>query len=224
MTATTGWISRAWQQPMAVLLAVQLSGVLLYPFMDDSALGRAAISTFGLVVLFLAVRAVNETPALTWVAVLLGLPIVVLTLLEVVDPLDQQVVLWSSILHAAFYLYTCLALLRYMFLDRFVTTDELWATGATFTVVAWGFAYTFMALQIIWAGSFTVAGSPAVTPTWFEMLFLSFTNLTSVGLSDITPVLPQARSWVMIEQVAGLMYVALVVSRIVGLTIARQRA
>ena len=56
------------------------------------------------------------------------------------------------------------------------------------------------------------------------MLFLSFTNLTSVGLSDITPVLPHARSWVMIEQVAGLMYVALVISRIVGLTIARQRA
>ena len=46
----------------------------------------------------------------------------------------------------------------------------------------------------------------------------------SVGLSDIVPVLPHARSWVMIEQVAGLMYVALVISRIVGLTIARQRA
>jgi hypothetical protein len=47
--------------------------------------------------------------------------------------------------------------------------------------------------------------------------------MTSVGLSDITPVLPHARSWVMIEQVAGLMYVALVISRIVGLAFARQR-
>ena len=75
-----------------------------------------------------------------------------------------------------------------------------------------------------------VAHDPSVTiapdapRTWFELLFLSFTNLTSVGLSDITPILAQARSWVMIEQVAGLMYVALVVSRIVGLTITRQRA
>lgn len=224
MTSTTGWLSRAWQQPMAVLLAVQLSGVLLYPFMDESALGRAAISTFGLVVLFLAVRAVNETPALTWVVVLLGIPIVALTLLEVVDPLNQPVVLWSSILHAVFYVYTCLALLRYMFLDRFVTTDELWATGATFTVVAWAFAYVFMAVQVLWPGSFTAAIAPDAPRTWFELLFLSFTNLTSVGLSDITPIQAQARSWVMIEQVAGLMYVALVVSRVVGLTIARQRA
>jgi hypothetical protein len=219
----TGWLPRIWQQPSAVLLAVQLLGVLLYPFMDESPVGRAALSWFALVVLFLAVRAVRATSAFQWVAVLLGVPIVILTILEVIDPLDSRVILWSSVLHALFYVYTSFALLRYMFLDRFVTRDELWATGATFTVVAWAFAYTFMAVQVIWPGSFSAAVDPAAPRTWFELLFLSFTTLTSVGLSDITPVLPQARSWVMIEQVAGLMYVALVISRIVGLTIARER-
>ena len=220
----TGWLPRLWQQPSAVLLAVQLIGVLIYPFFDESPIGRAALSLFALVVLFIAVRAVRTTPALTWIAVLLGVPIVVLTILEVVDPLNPQVILWSSLLHAAFYFYTTFALLRYMFRDRFVTRDELWAVGATFTVVAWAFAYTFMAVQVVWPGSFTAAIAPDAPRTWFEMLFLSFTTLTSVGLSDIVPILPQARSWVMIEQVAGLMYVALVISRIVGLTIARQRA
>jgi hypothetical protein len=220
----TGWLSRLWRQPSAVLLAVQLTGVLLYPFMDESPIGRAALSTFALIVLFLAVRAVRATSALLWVAVVLGLPIIVLTIFEVIDPLNAQVILWSSVLHAALYFYTSFALLRYLFGDRFVTEDELWATGATFTVVAWAFAYTFMAVQVIWPGSFTAAVDPDAPRTWFQMLFLSFTNLTSVGLSDITPVMPHARSWVMIEQVAGLMYVALVISRIVGLTIARRRA
>src|SRR5688500_18738006 len=110
-----------------------------------------------------------------------------------------------------------------MCLDRFVTSDELWATGANFTVVAWAFAYTFIAVQVIWPGSFTAAVAPEAQRTWFELLFLSFTNLTSVGLSDIAPIQPQARAIVMIEQVAGLLYVALVISRIVGLTINRQR-
>jgi hypothetical protein len=55
-----------------------------------------------------------------------------------------------------------------------------------------------------------------------ELLFLSFTTLTSTGLSDVVPVTPYARSLVMIEQVAGLMYVALVISRIVGLTLYRE--
>ena len=220
----SGWPSRIWRRPSAVLLGVQLFGVLLYPFMDDSAIGRAALSSFGLVVLFLAVRAVQATSALTWIAVLLGLPIVILTMLEVLDPLNAQVTLWSNILHAAFYFYTTLALLRYLFLDRFVTSDELWATGATFTVLAWAFAYTFVAVQVIWPGSFADLAGSDTPRTWFELLFLSFTNLTSVGLSDIVPVQAQARSWVMIEQVAGLLYVALVISRIVGLTVSRQRA
>ena len=218
------WLPGLWRQPSAVLLGVQLLGVLAYPFMDDSPIGRAALSTFGLVVLFLAVRAVRATPALSWVAILLGIPIVALTILEVVDPANTAFRLWSSIVHAAFYFYTSGALLRYMFLDRFVTRDELWATGATFTVVAWAFAYTFMAVQVIWPGSFIAAVDAEAPRSWFQLLFLSFTNLTSVGLSDITPVLPHARSWVMIEQVAGLMYVALVISRVVGLTISRQRA
>ena len=137
---------------------------------------------------------------------------------------QRRVVFLSSVLHAAFYFYTSAALVGYLFRDRFVTADELWATAATFTVVAWAFAYTFMAVQVVWPGSFTAAIEPGSQRTWFELLFLSFTNLTSVGLSDIAPVLPHARSWVMIEQVAGLLYVALVISRVVGLTITRQRS
>lgn len=215
---------RVWQHPSAVLLVVQLLGVLIYPFMDTSPVGRAALSLFALLVLVLAVRAVRATPALGWVSVVLGVPIVVLTILEAVFPENGAFVFWSSALHAAFYAYTSVALIRYMFLDRVITPDELWATGATFTVVAWAFAYAFMAVQVVWPGSFTAAVDPEAPRTWFELLFLSFTNLTSVGLSDITPVLPQARAIVMIEQVAGLLYVALVISRIVGLTIARDRA
>ena len=216
-------LARLWAQPSAVLLVVQLVGVLIYPFMDESPIGRAAISLFSLLVLFLAVRTVRSTPALTRVAVVLGIPIVVLTLLEIGEQSNMTLVLWSSVLFAAFYGYTSFALIRYMFQDRFVTPDELWAVGATFTVVAWGFAHAFMAIQVVWPGSFTAAVDQSGQRTWFEVLFLSFTNLTSVGLSDITPVLPQARSIVMIEQVAGLMYVALVISRIVGLQLTRDR-
>jgi Ion channel len=206
-----------------VLLGVQLLAVLLFPFAEGTPLGQAVLSILALVILFLAVRAVQATMTLTWIAVLLGLPVVALTIWEAADPTQSAVVVVSSVVHAAFYFYTSYALVRYMFRDRFVTPDELWATAATFTVLAWGFAYAFMAVQAIWPGSFAGGAGPGGSRTWFELLFLSFTNLTSVGLSDIVPVLPHARSWVMIEQVGGLFYVALVISRIVGLTIMRQR-
>ena len=201
----------------------QLVGVLLYPFMADSGLGQFLLSLFGLIVLVLAVRALRATPAWTWVALLLGVPVFALTILEAVQPTNQTIALWSAVLHALFYFYTSVGLLIYLFRDREVTTDELFAVGATFTVVAWAFAYVFAAVQIIWPGSFTAAVAPDEPRTWMELLFLSFTTLTSTGLSDVLPIRPQARSVVMIEQVAGLMYVALVISRVVGLTLYGKR-
>jgi hypothetical protein len=209
--------------PCATLLIVQLLGVLLYPFMEGAEVGRALFSLFGLVVLALAVVAVRSTPALTWVSLTIGLPVVVLTVLEAVNPGNTTISLWSGVLHALFYFYTTYGLIAYMFADDWVTRDELYATGAAFTVAAWAFAYVYGVVQIIWPGSFTAALDPGAPRTWMELLYLSFTTMTSVGLSDITPILPNARSFVMIEQVAGVMYVALVVARLVGLTIARFR-
>jgi hypothetical protein len=52
-----------------------------------------------------------------------------------------------------------------------------------------------------------------------ELLFLSFTVLSSVGLGDIVPLLPMARALVMIEEFAGVMYLALVVSRLIALSV-----
>jgi hypothetical protein len=56
-----------------------------------------------------------------------------------------------------------------------------------------------------------------------ELLFLSFTVLSGVGLGDILPVTPGGRALVMLEEFAGVMYIALVVSRLIGLTIVRAR-
>lgn len=209
--------------PSALLLFVQLAGVLLYPFMDLLDYGRAVFSVFGLLVVALAVRAVKASPALTWVSFALGLPILLLTFFEIGDPANAQVVLVAAILFAVFYAYTSYAMIRYMFHGTVVSSDTLYATGATFTVVAWGFAYVFVAVELVWPGSFSGTAAGTSVLGWFDMLFLSFTTLTSVGLSDIVPLLPHARSIVMIEEVAGLLYVALVISRVSGLTLLRRR-
>jgi hypothetical protein len=219
----SNWLDAARRHPSAWLLSAQLLGVLVYPFMGERPAGRAAVSLFGLVVLILAVWVTRKTPALTWVAVLIGLPVAVLTVVEALNQGSPSVTLWSNALHSAFYFYTTYGLIRYMFADRRIGADELFAVGATFTVVAWAFAYAYVATQVVWPGAFLSSTDPTVTRSWMELLFLSFTNLTSTGLSDITPVVGQARALVMIEQVAGLMYIALVVSRVVGLTLARRR-
>jgi hypothetical protein len=156
------------------------------------------------------------------VALLLGLPAMVFAVLEALEPHSDWIVLTSACVHAPFYFYVSYAMIRYLFHDDRVTRDELFATGAAFTVVAWAFAYVYAFAQVVWPGSFV--GNDGREQEWFNLLFLSFTNLTSVGLSDVLPVDPHARSLVMVEQVAGVLYVALVIARLVGLTVARAAA
>ena len=50
-----------------------------------------------------------------------------------------------------------------------------------------------------------------------HVLYFSFTCLTSVGFGEITPTNDHARSLVMIQQMVGVLYFALVVSRLVTL-------
>ncbi len=209
------------RHPSAILLVVQLVGVLLYPFAESLAWGRGLFELFGALVLGLAVWSVRDSPGPTWVALILGVSASALSVADALSP-NPAVAMASAALHALFYFWAAGALMAYMLADATITRDELFAVGATFTLVAWAFAYVFSVLQAVQPGSFTAAVDPAGQRTWMELLFLSFTNLSSTGLSDIVPVTPHARSVVMIQQLAGLGYVALFVSRLVGLTITRQ--
>ena len=211
------------EHPSGVLLVFQLLAILGYPFLSDTWEGRAVLGVVSMVVVGLALWAVRRTPVLNLVAFSLGLPAIVFTVLDAAFPHNDAIGLASALLHAPFYFYVSYAMIRYLFHDDHVTHDELFATGAAFTVVAWGFTYVFLAVQIIWPGSFDTPGESSDPRGWFELLYLSFTTLTSVGLSDVGPTLAHARSVVMLEQIAGVMYVALVVARLVGLTIRRER-
>ena len=204
-----------------MLLFVQLAGVLLYPFMEGQDVRRAIFSLFGIVVLGLVLLSIRSSPALTGMGLLLGVPAAVLLLIQAVTTSDDLLP-YSSALEAVLYFYAAYALIRYMLEDHEITRDELFAVGATFTLVAWGFAYTFTVCQAIEPHSFTAAVNPASDRSWMELLFLSFTTLTSTGLSDVVPVKAFARSLVMIEQLAGVGYVAMVVSRLVGLMVMRR--
>lgn len=212
------------RHPSAVLLVAQLVVVLAYPGLQGSTIGRAVIGVVQMLVVLIAVWAVRRTPVLAWVAGLLGIPAMFLTVAEAISPDTEWVVLVSAAFHVPFYFFVSYAMIRYLFHDDEVTRDEIFATGAAFTVVAWAFAYLYAAAQVLWPGSFVSFNTPdgAEALPWFELLYLSFTTLTSVGLSDVYPVVAQARALVMIEQVAGVFYVALVVARMVGLA-ARRR-
>ena len=178
--------------PSAMLLGAQLLQVLAYPFLGGSKVGGAFLGVIGMLAVGSAVLAVRRTPNVSRVVFFLGAPTIVFTLLEAIFSDVDAIVLVSGMLHAPFYFYVSYAMLRYLFHDEEITTDEYFATGAAFTVVAWGFAYAYAAVQVVWPESFSSPGGS--DQEWFELLYLSFSTLTSVGLSDIVAVGAQARS------------------------------
>jgi hypothetical protein len=219
-TSIKGPLSRI--HPSAFLLAAQLLILILYAVFDGEQFEGALISAFGLVVLVLRVWVVNRSPGVDWIAWLLAIPAFVLTILTAVSA-NPTFVVWWSIFEAALYFYAAASLIAYMMSDYRVTTDELFAAGATFTLLAWGFAYLYLLCQTVLPGSFvsSVIGSRQ-SLTFVELLFLSFTNLTATGLSDISTVTTAARVIAMFNQMLGVGYVAMVISRLVGLTIQKQ--
>jgi hypothetical protein len=178
------------------------------------------LGAFGVLILLLVVWVVRRSPAVNWVAWVLVIPAVVLSLLSVFF-LNTRLLGLSSLFEAALYFYGAGSMVAYMMEDYRVTTDELFAAGATFTLLAWGFTYAYLACQIWLPGSFLGALNPGRPSTFLELLSLSFTNLTATGLGDILPVGPLARVLVMLEQSAGVGYIAVVVSRLIGMTLLR---
>jgi hypothetical protein len=216
------WRGLARRHPSAFLLAAQLVSLVLYAVFEGSSRGRAVLGAFGVVILLLVVWVIRRSPAINWIAWVLVVPAVVLSLLSALF-LNPTLLGWSSLFETALYFYAAGSMVAYMMEDYRVTTDELFAAGATFTLLAWGFAYAYLAFQTWLPGSFVSSLNPGRPSTFLELLSLSFTNLTAVGLGDILPVSPLARVLVMLEQFAGIGYLAIVVSRLIGMTFMQQK-
>ncbi|MGB2831718.1 MAG: ion channel [Methylotenera sp.] len=208
--------------PSALLLFVQLASILIHPALESVKYNQAIFSCFNVVALSLAVWVVNRSPAINWVAWVLAVPAISLTLIYVLSG-NIQFFIWAQLLESAMYFYTAAGLVMYMFNDNILTRDELFAAAATFTVLAWGFALIYSVCQYFYPGSITGSANPGEPRTWLDLMFLSFSILSSTGYGDVMIVHPVAKIIGIFQMFIGLMYMALIVSRLVSLTSANRK-
>jgi len=201
-----------------MLLVVQLAGLLLYPFIEGTPLGSTLFGAFGVLVLLLAMRMVRYTAGRAWAGAAIAVPALVLSVLAAIGG-NAALLPWSAGLESLFYFYAAGCLIAYMIADRRATTDELFAAGATFTLLAWAFTHAFVLCQALQPGCYAGAVNPGAPRGWTELLFLSFALLSSTGIGDVIPLTPHARSLASLEMFVGVMYIALVVSRLIGLSL-----
>ncbi len=222
-TGVSYWTAVVRKQPSAILVTVQLLAIALLPWVEDESWGRAFITGISFVAVTFGIWAVRSTPALTWLALCIGMPAFLLEVWSVLDQENTAVTFVAHLLLALFYLYIAYGLISYVFADSWVTKDEFFAVAAALTVLLFAFAYLYVAIQTLAPGSFQ-NGSGEGHRSFLELVYLSSANLAGVGLSDVVPVKPHARAAVIMEQLTGVLYVAMVISRLVALTVTRARS
>jgi hypothetical protein len=96
-----------------------------------------------------------------------------------------------------------------------VTIDLIMAAACAYILLgmAWGYAYYF--LEIFHPDSFNVAENP-VDELW-DFFYYSFVTLTTVGYGDILALTRSARGLSILEAIIGQLYLAIMISRLVGL-------
>lgn len=207
-------------KPSRTLLLVQLGAVLLYPWFDGPG-GHLVLSAISVGVLSAAVLMVRRSPRETWIALALAvLGVAAFGFYRLTG--HTALGLIGAAGYAAAFFYSAIALIGYMLQDERTTVDEMWAAGATFMLFAEAYAWMFMGLQLLRPGAFVIPGATGEM-SWVQLLFLSSSNFSATGLSDIYPAIPHARVLLIVEQWNGVMYMAIVVARLAGMLRSRAR-
>lgn len=207
---------RLLQRPHVLLVAFLVAILAVFPLVEHSAVGRSVLSLLMVVGCVLALRRVQTSRAGIWLVTVLGALAVVSEILHE-GGLAAPAGLATALTQTAFYSVAALLMCIYMLSDARATIDELFAAAAAFMLLAFAWSTAYWCIEFLSPGAF-VAANPARPErlTWFEFLYLSMTTLSTTGFGDIVPVTSAARSAVILEQFVGVLYVALVISRLAG--------
>ncbi len=120
-------------------------------------------------------------------------------------------------------LQTVAMALRYSFSGARVDREHVYAALGAFLLFGVFFGVLFASLQTIDPETFAVAGEPGTIMTIPTGIYFSFITLATVGYGDIVPKSDLARGLAVLETVAGQLYLAVLVARLVGLHAPRSR-
>lgn len=104
---------------------------------------------------------------------------------------------------------------RFLTVVNAITIDVLYAAVAIYLLIGGMFVPLYGMIESFAPGSFLDGGSTGVQ--WQQLVYYSYTTLTSTGYGDILPASWWARSFANLEMVTGGLYITIVMSRLVAL-------
>ena len=122
---------------------------------------------------------------------------------------------WALVLHVLVYVTVIALLMRYVFGPEVMDSDRLWGAAAAYLMVGilWCFLYALVELREV--DTFLVRGTPtrlALT----DLLYFSFSTLTTIGFGDIVPVTRLGQVVAVLEGIVGTLFLAILIAKLVG--------
>ncbi len=188
------------------------------PFIDESRNGQWIEVVLMTVVLVSAGLAVGGRRRLLGLSMLMLLPTVTANWVNHLFPslVTPVVHLAGSIIFTGFIVYWILcSILRAKRVD-----SEVICAGVSIYLLLglmWTFAYMIVAIDSPLAFNVHTDPGDPQTMTNFNALYFSYTTLTTLGIGDITPVSKVARTLAYLEAMTGMLFVAILISRLVAL-------
>ncbi|ESK38700.1 hypothetical protein P256_01517 [Acinetobacter nectaris CIP 110549] len=207
-----------WKQlPSAWLLVFQLI-ILMMTFLPvDHLYYQLVMWGSGVLALLLIARVIKQTASFHTLGKLFIGGAVLCLILMMVGGYNIYLQVGAHIFEIGAYISAAYSLLRYMFADRYLTKDELFAAGAVFTLLAWAFAYAYNICQLLVPNSFSNSIHPTSIQSWLDILFFSFSLQSATGLSNLLPLAPAVKVLSILQMFVGVMYLATIVSRLIAL-------
>lgn len=106
---------------------------------------------------------------------------------------------------------------RFLVIVKVITRDVLYAAVSLYLLLGAVFVPLYGMLDLFIPGSLRDGSFPDAPVQWQQLVYFSYTTLTSSGYGDILPVSWWARSLANLEMIAGVLFITIVMSRLVAL-------
>src|SRR6266496_3157745 len=187
----------------------------LFPFLEEVKGGELIVSILFSLVLFAAILAVADRKRVLLIALVLAVPAVGGRWINHVRPdlVPPAVFLVGGLV---LIIFVVAHLLRFVLRAPSVTTEVLCASISAYLMLGLMWTMAYWLVDQLTPGAFAFNVGPR-SMNGFNGFYFSFITLSTVGYGDITPVSRIARWLAAMEAMTGLLYVAILISRLVGL-------
>ena len=189
---------------------------VVFPFVEPYAWGNAAVSLLFTLVMLSALLAVGGGKHRVLITgLVLLVPALVLRWLPHLGLMDggQPVSLAS---YGLFVGYVTFQLVLYVLRAARVDAEVLSAGVSIYLLIGWLWALLYSFCNLVVPESFHFLNTETHSSPLYEMFYFSFGTLTTAGYGDIVPVSGPARMLSSMESVLGVLYLAVLVSRLVS--------